>query len=117
MYLIQNELENIIQFFQENKTLIITDILRGRGGLSAEWFLVTRKNNNGSIEWILKDINSVCNFYSQGEVEISPRGSLKIGRVTMQRNGLPQIWYTTIHFATLRKSLFNSFPTLYIIEK
>jgi len=28
-----------------------------------------------------------CNFYSQGEVGMSPRGSLKIGRVTMQRKG------------------------------
>lgn len=81
------ELKNIIQFFQKNKTLIISDILRGRGGLSAEWFLVTRKNNGNSVDWILKDINTVCNFYSQGEVEISPRGSLKIGRVTMQRKG------------------------------
>jgi hypothetical protein len=83
----EKELKNIIQFFQNNKTLIISDILRGRGGLSAEWFLVTRKNNDDSVDWILKDINSVCNFYSQGEVEISPRGSLKIGRVTMQRKG------------------------------
>ena len=55
--------------------------------MSAEWFLVTRKNNDDSVDWILKDINTVCNFYSQGEVEISPRGSLKIGRVTMQRKG------------------------------
>ena len=81
------KMNDIIQFFQNNKSLIISDILKGRGGLSAEWFLVTRKNNDNSIDWILKDINNVCNFYSQGEVEISPRGSLKIGRVTMQRKG------------------------------
>lgn len=73
--------------FKNNKRLVISDILRGKGGLSAEWFLVTRKNNDNSIDWKLKDINNVCNFYSQGEVEISPRGSLKIGRVTMQRKG------------------------------
>jgi len=83
----EKELKNIIQFFQNNKTLIISDILRGRGGLSAEWFLVTRKSNDDSVDWILKDINTVCNFYSQGKVELSPRGSLKIGRVTMQRKG------------------------------
>lgn len=81
------KMNSIVQFFKNNKNLIISDILRGRGGLSAEWFLVTRKNNDNSIDWILKDINNVCNFYSQGEVEISPRGSLKIGRVTMQRKG------------------------------
>lgn len=81
------KMNSIVQFFKNNKSLIISDILRGRGGLSAEWFLVTRKNNDNSIDWILKDINNVCNFYSQGEVEVTPRGSLKIGRVTMQRKG------------------------------
>lgn len=81
------KMNDIVQFFRNNKSLIISDILRGRGGLSAEWFLVTRKNNDNSIDWLLKDINNVCNFYSQGEVEISPRGSLKIGQVTMQRKG------------------------------
>jgi len=83
----ENKLQNIIEFFNDNITLIISDILRGRGGLSAEWFLVTRKNNDNSLEWILKDINTVVNFYVQGGVSLSPRGSLKIGRATMQRKG------------------------------
>lgn len=79
--------QKIINYFKNNKILIISDILRGRGGLSAEWFLVTRKSNYSSVDWILKDINTVVNFYSQGDVTITPRGSLKIGRVTMQRKG------------------------------
>jgi len=83
----QQQLQTIIHYYETNKTLIVSDILRGRGGLSAEWFLVTRKNSDNSIDWILKDINSVCNFYAQGEVGMTPRGSLKIGRVTMQRKG------------------------------
>ena len=83
----QNKLQNIIDFFSTNATLVISDILRGRGGLSAEWFLVTRKNNDSSLDWVLKDINTVVNFYVQGGVSLSPRGSLKIGRVTMQRKG------------------------------
>ncbi len=83
----EHKLQMIIEYFQNNKTLIVSDILRGRGGLSAEWFLVTRKSNDNSINWILKDINSVCNFYAQGDVAMTPRGSLKIGRVTMQRKG------------------------------
>jgi len=81
--------EKIIKFFNDNKFLIISDIIKGRGGLSAEWFLVTRKDTKDSdqMDWILKDINTTCNFYAQGDVELSPRGSLKIGRVTMQRKG------------------------------
>ena len=78
--------EEIIDFFIKNKTLVICDILKGRGGLSADWFLVT-ENDNNHIRWILKDINFVLNHYSRGDVVITPRGSLKIGRVTMQRKG------------------------------
>ena len=83
----KNKLKMIIDFFSNNKTLVVSDILRGRGGLSAEWFLVTRKNSDNTLDWILKDINSVVNFYACGGVAVTPRGSLKIGRVTMQRKG------------------------------
>ncbi len=83
----KDKLQIIIDFFSNNKTLVVSDILRGRGGLSAEWFLVTRKNSDNTLDWILKDINSVVNFYVCGGVAVTPRGSLKIGRVTMQRKG------------------------------
>ena len=77
----------IIDFFRKNKILIISDILKGRGGLSADWMLITKQMKNGDLKYILKDINFVMNFYSQGDVKISPRGSLYIGRITMQRKG------------------------------
>ena len=77
----------IIAFFEQNKQLIISDTIRGKGGLSAEWLLVTQKTSDNKISWVLKDINFVCNFYSQGKVQMSPRGSLKIGKITMQRKG------------------------------
>jgi len=83
----EEQSRKIIAFFTSKKVLVVSDILRGRGGLSAEWFLVTRKGNDNSIDWILKDINTVVNFYSQGDVAVTPRGSLKIGRITMQRKG------------------------------
>lgn len=38
------------------------------------------------IEWVLKPINKVINFYG-GEVMFSLQGSLKIGKVIMQRKG------------------------------
>ncbi|MFK5975955.1 MAG: type II restriction endonuclease [Sulfurovum sp.] len=81
--------EKIKRFFEENKFLIISDMIKGRGGLCAEWFLVTRKDtkDGNKIDWILKDINTTCNFYAKGEVQMSPRGSLKIGKITMQRKG------------------------------
>ncbi|NVM55360.1 MAG: type II restriction endonuclease [Candidatus Helarchaeota archaeon] len=78
----------ILNFFIENKILVVTDILKGRGGLSANWMLVTRYNTeNDTTTWILKDINTAMNFFGSGDVKISPRGSLYIGRITMQRKG------------------------------
>jgi len=83
----QSDVETVIDFITSNKHKIINDILQGRGSLKADWMLVTCKDSDGSLDWVLKDMVEVCNFYSMGEVVLSPRGSLKIGRVTMQRKG------------------------------
>jgi hypothetical protein len=80
--------EKIIKFFQKNRIIIISDTIKGRGGLSADWMLVTRLNReNETTTWILKDINVVMNFFGSGEVCVSPKGSLYIGKITMQRKG------------------------------
>ncbi len=76
----------LVKFFEDNKALIILDIVKGRGILAAEWILVVKKTDNESA-WILKPINVAINHYSDGKVEITNRGSLKIGRITMQRKG------------------------------
>lgn len=76
----------ILKFFEDNKVLIITDILRGRGEFSAEWVLVAQKVAQNS-RWVLKNINEVLQHYSEGPVEMSPRGSINIGRIGVQRKG------------------------------
>lgn len=77
----------ILQFFNNNQPLIVNDILKGRGKFASEWFLVIlREKENSKVKWVLKPINEVINFYS-GNVEFSPQGSLKIGKITMQRKG------------------------------
>ncbi len=83
--IIQNK---IIKFFEQNRIIIISDIIKGRVGLSAGWMLVTRLNKgNETTTWTLKDINVVMNFFGGGKIDISPRGSLNIGKITMQRKG------------------------------
>ena len=80
--------QKIISFFTKNKILVVSDILKGRGGFAADWMLVARHNRkNDTTTWILKDINTAMNFFGKGDVKISPRGSLYIGRITMQRKG------------------------------
>lgn len=83
-----NIVKKIISFFTKNKILVVSDILKGRGGFAADWMLVTRYNkSNNTTTWILKDINTAMNFFGQGDVRVSPKGSLYIGRITMQRKG------------------------------
>lgn len=72
-------------FLIQNKILILNDILKGRGQFASEWFLVILRLED-KVEWVLKPINEVINFYG-GDVIFSPQGSLKIGKVTMQRKG------------------------------
>ncbi|MBA7525066.1 hypothetical protein ES705_17213 [subsurface metagenome] len=80
--------KKIIRFFEKNRIMIVSDIIKGRGGLSANWMLVTRLNKeNKTTTWVLKDINAGMNFFGSGEIRISPRGSLYIGKITMQRKG------------------------------
>ncbi len=88
-----NEMPEVIQrkivsFFEKNRIIVISDIIKGRGGLSADWMLVTKLNKeNKTTTWTLKDINIVMNFFGSGEICISPRGSLYLGKITMQRKG------------------------------
>lgn len=78
----------IVNFFTENKILVVSDVLKGRGGLSANWMLVTRYNKAyDTTTWTLKDINTAMNFFGSGEVKISPKGSLYLGKITMMRKG------------------------------
>lgn len=88
MYLNEFSIEqqkDILNFFDDNRIWIICDLLRGRGSYSAEWILVVQKTDNQ--RWILQPINKVINYYSKGEVFITPKGNLKIGKISMQRKG------------------------------
>jgi len=84
----ENKLKKIINFFTDNKHLVVADVLRGRGALSADWIMVLRYDNNNDItQWALVEINLAVNLYCKGEVNLTERGSLKVGQVVMQRKG------------------------------
>lgn len=82
----EEEQNEIIEYFEQNKMLVILDIVKGRGKFAAEWILVAQKYDH-IFRWILKPINVAINHYSEGKVEITNRGNLKIGRIGMQRKG------------------------------
>jgi len=84
----ENEQQLLLKFLNENKTLIVNDILKGRGKFSAEWMLVILKlKETDKIDWALEPINKVLNHFGNGEIYITLRGSFKIGNITIQRKG------------------------------
>ncbi len=76
----------LINWIKKHKTLIVNDIIKGRGKFSAEWMLVAQKIKEDA-KWILEPINVVLNHFGNGEVEITKKGNIKIGNITMQRKG------------------------------
>lgn len=82
----QEEQEAVLNFFKEKKILVISDILKGRGKFSAGWMLVILKANK-EFKWALKSINEAMNVFGEGDVRLTKKGSMKIGRITMQRKG------------------------------
>lgn len=83
----EEDQKDILDFLRDHKTLIVSDILKGRGQFAAEWMLVILKIQDQTIKWSLKPINFVLNHFGNGDVKITSRGSFKIGRITMQRKG------------------------------
>lgn len=81
------ERNTILKWFDDNKMLVLTDIIRGRGEFCAEWMLVAQKLQQNA-RWVLKNINEVLqHYYGYGTVTMSPRGSINLGRVGIQRKG------------------------------
>ena len=81
-----NKQNAVIEWFRQNRTLILSDIIRGRGKFSAEWVLVAQKVETNS-RWVLKNINEVLQHYAEGNIEVSKKGSIKFGNVLVQRKG------------------------------
>jgi len=84
-----DERSKILKFITENKTLIVSDILKGRGKFAAEWMLVILKDKSTEqlLKWSLEPINVVLNHFGNGIVSVSLKGSIYIGHITMQRKG------------------------------
>ncbi|OQY43315.1 MAG: type II restriction endonuclease [Anaerolineaceae bacterium 4572_78] len=82
----KEEQQSLLHFLQNNRMLIVSDVLRGRGKFTAEWMLVAQKLPQHS-RWILRNINNVINYFGNGDIIITKRGNIKIGKITMQRKG------------------------------
>lgn len=76
----------MIDFFTAHKQQIVSDLFRGDGSFSAGWMMVALRSGQ-TPRWVLRRIDQVIKFYSDGPVTVTRSGNLKIGRITMQRKG------------------------------
>jgi hypothetical protein len=76
----------IVDFFTANREEIVSDLFAGDGEHAAGWFMVAYKAT-ANTRWKLITAKEAASFFGDGKVEITPRGNLKIGRITMQRKG------------------------------
>lgn len=82
----EEEQKQVLAWLNANKSLIVSDILKGRGQFSAEWMLVIQKVSKNA-NWVLKPMNFCLNFFGNDEILITKQGNFRIGKITMQRKG------------------------------
>ena len=82
----QKAQQAVVNFFAANKAEIVSDLLAGDGEHAANWMMVTYKASDKP-KWVIRSSAEAIKFYSEGPVELTRSGNLKIGRITMQRKG------------------------------
>ena len=89
MYLNELDAETqkaVIDFFSANKETIVSDLFSGDGAHTAGWMMVALKSSDKP-RWVLRTDAYAIKFFSEGKVELTRNGNLKIGRITVQRKG------------------------------
>ena len=76
----------IVDFFTANRDEIVSDLFAGDGEHASGWFMVAYKATTKT-RWVLVTDKKAAEFFGAGKVELTARGNLKIGRITMQRKG------------------------------
>ena len=76
-------LSSVIGFFEQNKSLVIGDLLAGREPDQADFFMSTDSRGFS----VVAPMAQVLRSAAEGPVTLSPRGSLMIGKILAQRKG------------------------------
>ncbi len=83
----KEEQNHILNFFQKNMIMIISDVIRGRGRFAAEWTLVIQKVND-EYNWVLMAVNEAINIYAGDCIaKFTSTGNIHLGNITLQRKG------------------------------
>ena len=64
----------------------MSDLFQGDGIHAAGWMMVALRSSDKP-RWAIRTSADAVKFFSEGPVVLTRGGSLKIGRITMQRKG------------------------------
>lgn len=82
----QDEQKLLLDFFQKNMIMIISDVIRGRGRFAAEWTLVINKSDG--YKWRLMAVNEAVSIYAGDcNARMTSSGNIKLGNISLQRKG------------------------------
>jgi len=81
-----DERQAVLDFFTANKDKIAADLIAGSGVHAARWVMVAYKATDDT-RWVIRSASDAIKYFSEGDVELTRTGNLKIGRITMQRKG------------------------------
>lgn len=76
--------EIVKEFFRSNKAKILKEIFIDDENV--EFFIIAKRQGNVAYYYVVPT-KDVLDVYSSGDVVITPRGSLQIGKVVLQRKG------------------------------
>jgi hypothetical protein len=78
--------KDLIEFFTDHKSDIVSDLFEGDGAYRANWLMVALRSGE-TPKWAVRRMDKAISFFSEGKVGLTARGNLRIGRITMQRKG------------------------------
>jgi hypothetical protein len=76
----------VLQFFEANKRAIVSDLVRGRGPLAADFMILTQRDGPTTRIHVSR-IDDVISFLCQAPVCPGPRTTFNVGHLTAQRKG------------------------------
>jgi hypothetical protein len=78
----------VVEFFKAKREAIARFLFVGEGDHAANWLLVNLRGDTPETTYsVLVPTAEAARFFGTGDVVVTPQGSLRIGRILMQRKG------------------------------
>ena len=77
----------LLRYLSDHRAVIAATTFKGSQGLPAEWLMIVLMLDDETKRVYVYPMQQVIDFYFDTQPAITPRGSIKFGKVTIQRKG------------------------------